>query len=106
MPDKPRFDYYQEVQIRSMDDAKVHLNGRTGVVLGRTATADEDSWYYTVDVNGAEQSWCFFESELESTGRRFRREDFYDGTSKRVQVDKHGRGRIVHSDRDSKGGSA
>ena len=95
MSDEPRFDYYEDVRIQSQDREKSHMNGRVGVVLGRTQTEDKSSWYYAIDLYGDEQSWCFFEIELESTGNKFRREDFFDGTSTRVHVDERGKGRIA-----------
>jgi hypothetical protein len=91
---QPRFDFYEQVRISTTDVGKTHLNGRCGVVLGRTETERGDSWYYAVDVDEEVEGWCFYEQELEATGRRFAREDFYDGTSIRVHVDEHGRGEI------------
>ncbi len=89
-----RFDFYEQVRI-STDDARTrHLNGRNGVVLGRTETTDGYSWYYTVAIDGDPEGWCFFERELEATGRQFKREDFYDGSSIVVKVDETGRGYI------------
>jgi Immunity protein 31 len=98
MAHAPCFDYYEEVRIKSLDPEKAHLNGRVGVVLGRTETEDKSSWYYAINLHSEEQGWCFFETELEPTGNKFRREDFYDGTSIRVQVDERGKGRIVRSE--------
>jgi hypothetical protein len=75
---QPRFDFYEQVRISTADVGKTHLNGRCGVVLGRTETERGDSWYYAVDVDEEVEVWCFYEQELEATGRRFAREDFYE----------------------------
>jgi hypothetical protein len=90
----PLFEFYEQVRISTTDMRKSHLNGKCGVVMGRTVTEEGDSWYYAVDIDGQAEGWCFYEGELEATGRRFTREDFYDGSSVRVTVDKNGRGSI------------
>jgi len=92
---EPRFDFYEEVRINTSDADKSHMNGLLAVVVGRTETEDRTSWYYAVDLQSQKKGWCFFERELEPTGRRFRREDFYDGSSIRVRVDEKGHGHIV-----------
>ncbi len=65
--------------------------------MGRTETEGGDTWYYAVDVDEEVEGWCFYEHELEATGRQFAREDFYDGSSIRVNVDELGRGKIAQS---------
>jgi hypothetical protein len=91
-----KFDFFEEVRVRNAEPPQEHLIGYVGVVLGRTATDDESTWYYGVTIPVDSQTVsCFFESQLESTGRKYRREDFYDGTSVRVRVDEHGAGSIV-----------
>ncbi len=74
----PRFDFYEEVRILTRDPLKLTLNGELGVVLGRTETDDHQSWYYAIDVASQAKVWCFFETELEPTGRKFKREDYYE----------------------------
>jgi hypothetical protein len=94
----PRFQFYEEVRVQTSDPLKSHVNGALGAVVGRTETEDNTSWYYAVDLHQISEGWCFYENELESTGRIFNREDYYDGTSIRVQVDQQGLGKIVGRD--------
>ncbi len=89
-----QFEFYEQVRISGAKDSKSHLNGRFGVVVGRTETEGSDSWYYAVDVDGEVECWCCFEGELEATGVRFTRSDFYDGSSIGVNVDEKGRGSV------------
>lgn len=96
----PIFDFYEEVRIKSLDQAKSHLNGQIGVILGRTPRNDASSHSYGVALNNGKEAWCFFEDELESTGRIFRREDFYDGTVVKVHVDEHGRATLARPEGD------
>ena len=90
----PKFDFYQEVLVISAAPEKSGQIGGIGVILGRTETEDQRSWYYAVQF-GDDDSWCFFERELEATGRTFSKEDFFDGSTVRVRVDDCGRGEIV-----------
>jgi len=90
----PKFDFYQEVLVISASPEKSGQIGRIGVILGRTETEDQCSWYYAVQFAG-DDGWCFFECELEATGRAFSKEDFFDGSTVRVRVDDCGRGGIV-----------
>ena len=94
-PSVPLFDFYDEVRICTQDPAKSHMNTCLAIVVGRTETEDRKSWYYAVDFPLQGHGWCFFEYELEATGRKFTRDDLYDGSSVRVQVDPKGRGRII-----------
>jgi hypothetical protein len=95
MSGPPKFDFYEEVRILSGDPKVARLVGQVGVVLGRTETEDRQTWCYAVQLTNERAGYCFFESELETTGNHFLREDFYDGTSVRVLVDNRGRGTIV-----------
>ncbi len=90
---EPRYEFYQEVQVRTSDPKKSHLNGRIGVVFGRTETSENTSWGYGVQLQ--DKCWFFYEYEIQPTGRQFRREDFYDGSSVRVRVDENGRGNLA-----------
>ena len=91
----PRFEFYEEVIVRTDALERLQFNGRTGIVLGRAATDDGGSWYYTVSLADDGRGYCFFEAELSPTGRRYSREDFYSGASVQVRVDGAGRGSIV-----------
>ena len=89
---EPQFEYYEQVRISSPDENHSQLVGRFGVILGRTQTAEDDCWYYTLTVDGEAECWCFFERQLEATGMFFTRDDFYDGSSIKVRVDEAARG--------------
>jgi hypothetical protein len=90
----PRFRFYEKVRVDSQASEKAKVNGQIGAVLGRVET-ENGAWYYTVYIYATETSWCFFEHELSPTGESASREDFYDGSSVRVEVDEKGRGSIV-----------
>ena len=91
---QPPFDFYEHARILATQTGNSHLNGRCGIVVGRTRTAAGDSWYYAVDLDGESGVWCFYEQELEATGQRYTREDLYDGSTIRVKVDEQGRGHV------------
>ena len=92
----PKFGFYEMVKVQTPDPKKSHLNGEIGAVLGRTDTEDHpDPYLYGVSIDSLGRVWAFFESELEPTGQWARREDYYDGSSVRVQVDERGRGTVV-----------
>ena len=82
----PRFDFYEEVRVKKPDAEGSSLCGKIGIVMGRTLTQDNCSWYYAVDLLSSDEGWCFYEHELETTGRKLRREDFYDGSSVQVRA--------------------
>ncbi len=94
----PRFDFYQEVLVCTNEAERLRLNGKVGVVLGRSNSEDGKIWYYVLSFKDEPETWYFGEGELEPTGKWFSREDFYDGSSVRVRVDEKGRGSIVDED--------
>lgn len=95
----PKFNFYEKVRVKTLDLAKFHLNGEIGVVLGRTETEEHpEPFLYGVSINSVGQVWSLFESELESTGEWASPEEYYDGSSVRVQVDEHGLGSIKNPD--------
>lgn len=86
------FAFYQEVRLVRPAPENAAFLGRTGAIIGRTGTPSE-SVGYALSLPGEEQVLCCLESELEPTGRQFRREDFYDDSRRlRVRVDAQGRG--------------
>lgn len=98
----PKYSFYEKVRINTVDRKKKEVNGEIGAVLGRDRDCS-DQWYYTVYVYASTSCWCFFESELMPTGQAAKREDFFDGSSIRVEVDPNGRGRLAKRVRDSRG---
>ena len=93
-----RFDFYDEVRVCSNDPTKAGINGELGAVLGKVEATDGTNWCYTVMLFSSNTSCCFFEDELESTGKRYKRDDFFSGDVIRVRVDGHGRGTVVRPD--------
>lgn len=90
-----RFAFYQEVRLAHPSLENRGYLGRVGVILGRSDASDQPV-LYGVALPGEEQLVSCEESELEATGRQFRREDFYDDTQRiRVRVDRHGRGQLA-----------
>jgi len=90
----PKFAFYEKVKINSSDPAGHEVQGELGAVLGRSQS-DDGEWHYGVLVYSQDICWSFAEHELLATGEHAKREDFYDGSSVRVSVDKSGRGSIV-----------
>jgi hypothetical protein len=88
---KPKYDFYEIVRVISPKK-----RGHEGAVLGR-AQNENGKWGYAVALYSDDKLvWDFQEDELEPTGRKDRRESFYDGTTIRVQVDPDtGEGTIV-----------
>lgn len=90
-----RFAFYQEVRVARPVAENSDYAGLVGAILG-IGDAPGQPPVYGVAFDGHEQIGSFEESELEPTGRQFRREDFYDDTkSIRVRVDAQGRGHAV-----------
>lgn len=94
----PKFDFFQEVTIRSLYPETAHIDGCLGVVVGRTETEDGSSWYYAIYIYPDSVGWCAYEDELLATGKHVDPKNVYDGSSIRVAVDRDGSGDIVESD--------
>jgi hypothetical protein len=91
---KAKFDFYEVVRVLPTGKYPHGVSGAFGAVLGRAET-DDGLWTYTLSIEGVEETWSFNEEELEATGQRKTRSDFYDGTKLRVIVDpESGDGRI------------
>lgn len=68
---------YEEVKV-SNTSKELEIAGKIGVVFNDPGVEDE---YVTVFVNDLEECWMVSIQDLQSTGRQFKYEDFYDGTS-------------------------
>jgi hypothetical protein len=90
----PRFDFYERVRFTATAGMVRKLKSRTGYVLGRSVD-DSGAWGYAVLIEGKDETWNFGEDQLSSTGEFAKREDFYDGSSVRVRVEKNGAGQII-----------
>jgi hypothetical protein len=72
----PRFQYYEQVCVVRPRGGNRAQAGRIGVVLGR-GDAPGLPVTYGVLIEGEDRLGHFAENELEATGRRFTREEFY-----------------------------
>lgn len=89
------FAFYQEVRVVRPSVENAAYADRVGAVIG-IGDAPGQPPLYGIAFPGHEQIGSFEETELEATGRQFRREDFYDDTKRvRVRVDDQGRGHAV-----------
>ncbi|NHB86455.1 Imm31 family immunity protein [Photorhabdus tasmaniensis] len=70
-----KIDFFQEVKIVS-SKGRPEFIGRNGVIVG---ISEEDGilYGYAARVDGYEYVVCFEPDELEPTGKKFKREDFY-----------------------------
>jgi len=82
---KQKINVYDEVQITD-DCENSELRGKIGVVMG---ISEEDGTVYGYSVHFAHlpHSYSFSVDEVTPTGRKFKREDFYDGTNISVSQD-------------------
>jgi len=80
-----KLEFYEEVKINNdMDDPS--LRGKIGVIMG---ISEEDGvvYGYSVCLKDMKYSYSFSVDEVSPTGRRFKREDFYDGSNIGVSQD-------------------
>jgi hypothetical protein len=84
-----RFAFYEEVIVEPAGSGLEEIAGELGVVLG--VAEDGERWSYGVSIYSSGVTWTVTESDLKSTGRKRKREEFYDGTSIRVSQ----RGRLL-----------
>ena len=89
----PKFDFYEKVRVSAAKGAARKLKGRIGSILGRSVDS-KGRWGYAVAIEGSDTCWDFLERDLEATGEFGAAEDFYDGASVRVGVDRMGKGRV------------
>ncbi|MBX3736872.1 MAG: immunity protein 31 [Candidatus Didemnitutus sp.] len=87
-----RFAFYQEVRVARPSAENAAFADHIGAIIGATA-GDDAPIGYALALPGHDQVLLCLESELEPTGRQFRREDFYDDSRRiRIRVDERGRG--------------
>jgi len=81
-----RIDFYDEVRVVRDIEGYPELRGKTGVVMG---ISEEDGilYGYGVSFDDLSHGYSFSADEVEPTGRKFKREDFYDGSSISVTAD-------------------
>jgi hypothetical protein len=81
-----KFQFYEYVRFSSNDPEFAEINGKIGVIytMGRE---DDGTWGYGVHFEAEDELWDVSESDLTSTGRRGKREDFYPGDTLRVRPD-------------------
>lgn len=89
----PRFEFYEKVRVVCADNS---LNREVGAVLGRSQD-EKGGWHYAVAFCSEDKCVMFAEEDLAATGEFTERQEFYDGSSLRVFVDEHGRGRLSGS---------
>jgi hypothetical protein len=85
-----KFKYYEEVIIKSERKELKEINGKAGVIF-----SDPTKDYIVVYITDLGEAWDVKSNELNSTGKFFKYEDFYDGSSISVKVDSKGRGKII-----------
>jgi hypothetical protein len=94
MASEPKFEFCDIVLAAPRSPSEI--SGEPGVVLGRTPT-EEREWYYSVFFEKTKSTWCLFEREMTSTGKRDESYSKGSGTV-RVSVDEEGRGQIIPRD--------
>jgi len=92
---KPLFAFIDEVRIRiSPETVERGIAGKLGAVLGMSEPDDERfPMSYAVDVDGLKNVQQIKEDELEGTGPRRKRQDYFSGKSLRVSR----RGRVIRA---------
>jgi len=91
---KPKFKFYEVVEILAHPSVRKELVGCFGAILGRSE--GESGWIYAISITGVKNATCISEEFLRSTGQVMKREDFYTGETVHVTVDpKTGRGKVV-----------
>ena len=90
---KAKFHFDEIVKIQTSDIRKKHLNGKRGVIKGKSCNEQSD-WSYAVTLFEFQKVYSFDEIELQSTGE-FAPKDLYDAADRiTVIVDKDGKGEI------------
>ncbi len=103
--DPSPFDFDEVVTIfpsdMESDPETATLYGKRGVITGMILAEEAGEWYYTLAIQSGE-NWCFFESELKSTGITVTAEMLYaprDEAVLRVRVNPEtGEGTVVSGD--------
>jgi hypothetical protein len=86
----PQFGFYDVVRVRATPrTVELNVEGKLGAVLGISQQEREPAPVsYAVSLDGVDDTYQFLEQELEATGERRRREDYYSGA--KVRVNRHG----------------
>lgn len=94
-----RFEFYEIVVVVDTTDARLTpVVGEEGTILGMSQDDKSGRWGYAVSITSTDVVWDCDEQQLESTGKRRTRSDFYSGGSVKVEVDQNtGRGSITKS---------
>jgi len=80
-----KLEFYEEVRIiNDIDDPS--LRGKIGIIMG-IIEEDDIVYGYSVRFKDMKHSYGFSVDEVSPTGRRFKREDFYDGSNIGVSQD-------------------
>lgn len=89
-----KLDFFEIVKINTTRNKEKKLNDMEGVVL---AIGEENGEIdgYDVYVFQKEATYGFYPDELVSTGKKIKKEDFYDGTSIKVKVNEDGSGEML-----------
>jgi len=92
---EPKFKFYEVVVVVSQNPALRAIAGQTGGILGRSSQNGE-KWQYAVHILDSGKSWSIDEIDVAATGMQVSRDDFYDGSSIKVIVDRStGKGRFA-----------
>lgn len=83
---EPKFRFFEIVRVAVQHSGRAPYDGLEGAVLGMSRDVN-GTWGYAVHIYQFDHTVDLTESELESTGRMAREEDFYDGTVIKVLVD-------------------
>ena len=97
---KNKYNFYDIVKVHSDKNSLREINNCEGAILGMSQNEETGCWGYGVSIykdNGL--CWSIKEEDLQPTGKKGKRSDFYTGESVRVRVDpKTGEGEIVEND--------
>lgn len=96
---KRKFEFYEIVRISSDDPKHKYLTGCLGVVRGMVQNENTGDWIYGISLKKEKECgeiWRFYETQLCSTGKKAKPEDFITDQSVKVRVNhKSGKGEIV-----------
>ena len=98
-----KFKFFEVVTINKKHRA-LKIRNKVAVVTGMSE--ENNIWYYGLCVYTSEtdtDGWTIEEQYLEPTGKFMKREDFYDGSTAKVVVDKKGRSHLKELNLKDKG---
>ena len=91
---KNKFNFYEVIKILDLDKDLKEIHGLEGTVLGMSQD-DDGAWGYAVSVKN--ECWDISETNMVSTGKFSKREDFYPGDTVKVIVNEKGKGELKES---------